>query len=138
MTNPRRPDDVRLSTADLAAAGERASERAVEQTERDVTQAQHGHGNTVADVAVARPAANRMQAAASRRVTRLSSHARATEYTYARLALRSAYISAIFACISWNVPIGWSNCLRSCTYGSTRSRAAPIKPRGPPARTTRS
>ena len=27
MTNPRRPDDPRLSTADLAAAGERATDR---------------------------------------------------------------------------------------------------------------
>jgi hypothetical protein len=27
MTNPRRPDDARLSTADLAAAGDRAAER---------------------------------------------------------------------------------------------------------------
>jgi hypothetical protein len=55
MTNPRRPDDVRLSTADLAAAGERTAEK----TERDVTQAQqHSHGNVVADAPVVRRAAN--------------------------------------------------------------------------------
>lgn len=31
MTNPRRPDDARLSTADLAAASERAADRPQEQ-----------------------------------------------------------------------------------------------------------
>ena len=28
-------------------------------------------------------------------------------------------MSASLPCISWNSPIGWPNCLRSCTYGST-------------------
>ena len=42
MTDPRRPDDARLSTADLAAATDR-------QVERDVTREAQGHGNVVAD-----------------------------------------------------------------------------------------
>jgi len=43
MTDPRRPDDARLSTADLAAATDRP-------VERDVTrEMQQGHANTVAD-----------------------------------------------------------------------------------------
>ena len=69
MTNPRRPDDVRLSTADLAAAGDRAAEQVADQhpparpaqplppnrpTDRDVTHAQHGHGGVV-DAATSRP-----------------------------------------------------------------------------------
>ena len=68
MTNPRRPDDARLSTADLAAAGNRADQVVDQQQQpvrpaqpaqparpaerdvtRDVTQGQHGHGNVVAD-----------------------------------------------------------------------------------------
>ena len=28
------------------------------------------------------------------------------------------YMSASLPCISWNSPIGWPNCLRSCTYGN--------------------
>lgn len=43
MTDPRRPDDARLSTADLAAATDRPLERDVT---RDVQQA---HANVVAD-----------------------------------------------------------------------------------------
>lgn len=44
MTDPRQPDDVRLSTADLAAATNRAP------TDRDVTrEVQHGHSEAVAD-----------------------------------------------------------------------------------------
>jgi hypothetical protein len=42
MTDPRRPDDARLSTADLAAATDR-------QVERDVTREAQGHANVVAD-----------------------------------------------------------------------------------------
>jgi len=43
MTEPRRPDDARLSTADLAAASDRA-------VERDVTREAHqAHANVVAD-----------------------------------------------------------------------------------------
>ena len=56
MTDPRRPDDARLSTADLAAASNREAEREV-QTDRDVTrQAQQAHAGVIADAA-ARPAA---------------------------------------------------------------------------------
>lgn len=63
MTDPRRPDDARLSTADLAAASDRATDRAADRetdrvndahdrvTERDVTaQAQRTGG--VADAPV--------------------------------------------------------------------------------------
>jgi len=47
MTDPRRPDDQQLSTADLAKATDRAAERAAD---RDVTrEAQRAHGNVVAD-----------------------------------------------------------------------------------------
>lgn len=43
MTEPRRPDDARLSTADLAAASDRA-------VERDVTREAHqSHAHVVAD-----------------------------------------------------------------------------------------
>jgi hypothetical protein len=43
MTDPRRPDDERLSTADLASASDRL-------VERDVTrEAQQAHANVVAD-----------------------------------------------------------------------------------------
>ena len=43
MTDPRRPDDDRLSTADIAAASDRA-------IERDVTrEAQHAHAGVMAD-----------------------------------------------------------------------------------------
>ena len=43
MTDPRRPDDARLSTADVAAATDRP-------VERDVTrEVQQGHANVVAD-----------------------------------------------------------------------------------------
>ena len=49
MTDPRRPDDARLSTADLAAASDRPMER-------DVTrEVQQARGNVVADAT--RPAA---------------------------------------------------------------------------------
>ena len=45
MTDPRRPDDERLSTADLASASDRV-------VERDVTrEAQQAHANVVADAA---------------------------------------------------------------------------------------
>lgn len=59
MTDPRRPDAARLSTADLAAASDRASDRDVDRvseqaddrvTERDVTQTQRADG--VADASV--------------------------------------------------------------------------------------
>jgi hypothetical protein len=50
MTDPRRPDDARLSTADLAAASDRAMEREV------TREVQQGHANVVADVS--RPAAD--------------------------------------------------------------------------------
>lgn len=44
MTEPRRPDDVRLSTADVAAATNRPP------TDRDVThEVRHGHSEAVAD-----------------------------------------------------------------------------------------
>jgi len=83
MTNPRRPDDPRLSTADLAAAGERATEPPADRNvgqrpaqpmqqaqpaqpvqpavtrqpaERDVTRDQHAHANVVADAPAHRPA----------------------------------------------------------------------------------
>jgi hypothetical protein len=46
MTDPRRPDDSRLSTADLAAASDRATERDVT---RETREAQQGHGNVLAD-----------------------------------------------------------------------------------------
>ena len=50
MTDPRRADDARLSTADLAAASDRS-------VERDVTrEVQQGHANIVADGT--RPAAD--------------------------------------------------------------------------------
>ena len=52
MTNPRRPDDARLSTADLAAAGERASERP---TERPVDRAADRQVDRPADRQVDRP-----------------------------------------------------------------------------------
>jgi hypothetical protein len=42
MTDPRRPDDARLSTADLAAATDRS-------VERDVTRDMQAHANVVAD-----------------------------------------------------------------------------------------
>src|SRR6185436_20634858 len=85
MTNPRRPDDPRLSTADLAAAGDRATERPADRNagqrpvqpmqpaqpsqpvqpaaarqpaERDVTREQHAHANMVADAPAHRPAAD--------------------------------------------------------------------------------
>ena len=85
MTNPRRPDDPRISTADLAAAGERAAERPADRNagqrpvqpmqpaqpaqpvqpaaarqpaERDVTRDQHAHANMVADAPAHRPAAD--------------------------------------------------------------------------------
>jgi hypothetical protein len=49
MTDPRRPDERQLSTADLAAATDRA-------VERDVTrETQHGHGNVLADAPVREP-----------------------------------------------------------------------------------
>jgi hypothetical protein len=55
MTDPRRPDDSQLSTADLAAATNREIEREV-QTDRDVTrQAQHAHAGVVADTTARRP-----------------------------------------------------------------------------------
>lgn len=50
MTDPRRPDERQLSTADLAAATDRA-------VERDVTrETQQGHGNALADAPVREPA----------------------------------------------------------------------------------
>ena len=72
MTDHRQPDDVRLSTADLAAAGERAAERpapnaparpgqpvppgARPPADREVTPPQRAqHGNVVADAPAARP-----------------------------------------------------------------------------------
>ena len=46
MTDPRRPDEPQLSTADLAAASDRP-------VERDVTrEAQHAHTNVMADAPV--------------------------------------------------------------------------------------
>jgi hypothetical protein len=50
MTDPRRPDDARLSTADLAAASDRPMEREV------TREVQQGHANVVADVS--RPTAD--------------------------------------------------------------------------------
>ena len=46
MTDPRQPDETRLSTADLAAASNR-------EVERDVTQ--HASGNVLADARVREP-----------------------------------------------------------------------------------
>jgi len=49
MTEPRRSDDVRLSTADVVAATNRAP------TDRDVTHdVQHGHSDAVADAIATR------------------------------------------------------------------------------------
>ena len=49
MTDPRQPDESRLSTADLAAASNR-------EVERDVTrQTQHASGNVLADAPVRQP-----------------------------------------------------------------------------------
>lgn len=54
MTDPRRPDEPQLSTADLAAASERTSERPVE---RDVTrETQRGQSDMLADAPVRQPA----------------------------------------------------------------------------------
>ena len=56
MTDPRRPDDAPLSTADLAAASNRPVEREVP-TERDVTrQAQQAHAGVIADATAPRSA----------------------------------------------------------------------------------
>ena len=56
MTDPRRPDDARLSTADLAAASNREADREV-QADRDVTrQAQQAHAGVIADSTARRPA----------------------------------------------------------------------------------
>ncbi|HEX6047917.1 MAG TPA: hypothetical protein VFZ21_01565 [Gemmatimonadaceae bacterium] len=72
MTHPRRPDDARLSTADLAAASERASDRGHEQHQQRV-QNQPPAGKTPPDrevtpqnrqVADARATAQRQAAAA--------------------------------------------------------------------------
>jgi hypothetical protein len=50
MTDPRQPDEARLSTADLAAASDRAMER-------DVTrETHHASGNVLADAPVRQPA----------------------------------------------------------------------------------
>ena len=52
MTDPRRPEEDRLSTADLAAASERVADR-------DVTrEAQQAHANVVADATMPRAAAD--------------------------------------------------------------------------------
>jgi len=57
MTEPRRPDDARLSTADVAAATDRV-------VERDVTRQPHvGHGDAMADTATRQPQPDREQAA---------------------------------------------------------------------------
>ena len=49
MTDPRRSDDARLSTADLAAASNRAN------SERDVTRdLQHAHADDIADATATR------------------------------------------------------------------------------------
>ena len=73
MTDPRRPDDVRLSTADLAAAGEKAADRpaanaparpgqpmppgARPPADREVAPPQHAQrGNVAADTTPSRPA----------------------------------------------------------------------------------
>jgi len=72
MTDPRRPDDVRLSTADLAAAGERPTERAANPpparpgqpvpptarppADREVTPPPHAQRGHVADTTAGRPA----------------------------------------------------------------------------------
>jgi hypothetical protein len=54
MTDPRRPDDARLSTADLAAASNREVDREM-QADRDVThQAQQTRAGVVADATVPR------------------------------------------------------------------------------------
>ena len=37
-------------------------------------------------------------------------------------------MSASLPCMSWNSPIDWLNCLRSCAYGITTSSAAAISP----------
>jgi len=47
MTDPRQQDEVRLSTADLATAGERQRVPA----DRDVTDSQRLHGDMIADAA---------------------------------------------------------------------------------------
>ena len=50
MTDPRQPDEARLSTADLAAASDRAMER-------DVTrETHHASGNVLADAPARQPA----------------------------------------------------------------------------------
>jgi len=65
MTNPRRPDDARLSTADLAAASDQASDRAAQeqraaQQQQQQQQQQPVHGKVPPDreVAPTRPAAD--------------------------------------------------------------------------------
>ena len=71
------------------------------------------------------------------------SQARATAYTYDRLAFSFVYMSAILAaktssgsafsqfletrmhlpCINWNSPTGCPNCFLSCTYSTAMSKA---------------
>jgi hypothetical protein len=53
-------------------------------------------------------------------------------------AIMVEYMSAILPCMSWNSPIGWPNCLRSCMYGTTASMQACMMPSGPPDSTVRS
>ena len=55
-----------------------------------------------------------------------------------REALKVVYISAIFPWRSWNSPIGFPNCFRSCAYGMATSQAACMRPTGPPESTNRS
>jgi hypothetical protein len=52
--------------------------------------------------------------------------------------LPGEYMSASLPCMSWNSPIAWPNCLRSCTKGSTTSMQAAMMPSGPPESTARS
>ena len=60
MTDPRRPDDARLSTADLAAASNREVEREHQvDNERDVTrQGQQAHAGVIADATTRRTTAD--------------------------------------------------------------------------------
>ena len=65
-------------------------------------------------IQVAFSAAKRIAPAASLRAVSPRSQALATAYTYALAAFMIVYMSASLPCMSWNSPIGWPNCLRSC------------------------
>src|SRR3954447_21755107 len=59
MNDPRRTDDVRLSTADLAAAGERANERTNERTADQTNAQRQPQPAQPGQAAAGRPASDR-------------------------------------------------------------------------------